>query len=795
MKTYEPDWEKYAAAARQAAAEGIVLVRNEGRALPLRPGERLSVFGRIQSHYYKSGTGSGGSVRAPYVTGILDALERDGSVVLNRKLLQTYQEWEKRHPFEEGTGWAGEPWCQEEMPISEALAAEAAAQSDAALVMLGRTAGEDKDNKAEKGSFLLTDVEEDMLQKVCRAFSRVVVALNTGNIMDMKWVDQYKPQAVLYAWQGGQEGGNALTDVLTGKVNPCGRLPDTIAADIADYPSTANFGDPKKAVYQEDIYVGYRYFETFAPQKVLYPFGFGLSYTEFEQKLLSASFADESVRLSAEISNRGDLAGKDVVQLYVKKPNGSLGQPARVLVEFGKTKLLAPGEKQVLSFAIPLEQLASYDDSGVTGHPYAWVAEEGRYTVFMGENVREAKEVFAFDLPETRVVMQCVQALAPVEEFMRLKNDGYGIPVWEKAPLRTYDLAGRIAAGAPGTEDYPAYTQDRGYRLWDVADGKVSMEEFLAQLSDEDLSHMAKGEGMCSPKVTPGTAGAIGGLTKKLQDFGIPVICCSDGPAGIRMESEAKAFSLPNGACLAGTFDRELNRQLFAWEGMELRYHNIDTLLGPGLNLHRNPLNGRNFEYFSEDPFLTGQIAASQLAGMHSFGVTGTVKHFAGNNQETGRFTLNSVVSERALRELYLKGFEIAVKEGGAFCVMSTYGAINGIWTAGNYDLLTEVLRKEWGFRGIVMSDWWAAANDEGGEPVRGGNLHAMVRAQNDAFMVVEDTVTFQDDILSSLKEGRILRGELMRNAGNICGAALRFPCMERMREQPAQTDGGKSAE
>ena len=292
---YKIDWNEYAALARQAVAEGCVLLKNDDKALPIRKGERVSVFGRIQFDYYKSGTGSGGAVNTRYVTNILDALKENKDISVNEELEQTYRDWLKDHPFEKGMGWAQEPWCQEEMSVTKELAEQAAAKSDIAVVIIGRTAGEDKDNSAAEGSYLLTAAEHQMLKEVCGAFKRVAVLLNVGNIMDMKWVKEYDPAAVLYVWQGGQEGGAGAADVLTGIVTPCGKLSDTIALDISDYPSTEGFGDPTRVIYKEDIYVGYRYFETFAKDCVLYPFGYGLSYTTFTRTVESFDFDGETV--------------------------------------------------------------------------------------------------------------------------------------------------------------------------------------------------------------------------------------------------------------------------------------------------------------------------------------------------------------------------------------------------------------------------------------------------------------------------------------------------------------------
>ena len=629
MNSYKLDLEKYAALARQAVAEGCVLLENEGQALPLRDGERVAVFGRMAFHYYKSGLGSGGLVNTRYVVGILDALKECEGVHLDEKLMGIYEDWIMENPYDEGQGWGRVPWCQKEMGVTEEML-DCARRDDVSLVVIGRTAGEDQDNNAKAGSYCLTETEEDMIRRVCEVSERTVVVLNVGNIIDMSWVQKYHPQAVLYVWQGGQEGGNGVADVLTGKACACGKLTDTIAADINDYPSTENFGDPFKNYYKEDIYVGYRYFETFAKDKVLYPFGYGLSYTTFETRAEILKNTGDEITVSATVSNTGEVRGKEVVQVYVKVPQGKLGNPARRLIGFAKTKELAPGEQEEICIVIPKYDMASYDDSGVT--------------------------------------------------------DG-------------------------------------------------------------------------------------------LTALGIPVGCCSDGPSGIRMDCGTKAFSLPNGTSLGCTFNVELVGALYEMTGKELRLNKIDSLLGPGMNIHRNPLNGRNFEYISEDPILTGRICAAQVKAMAKSGIGSTIKHFCGNNQEVGRSTSDSVISERALREIYLKGFEIAVKEGGARSVMTTYGSVNGLWTAGSYDLCTTILRKEWGFQGIVMTDWWAKSNYEGHQAEVTAKA-PMVAAQNDIYMVVSDAKSNpeNDDVEEMLHAGKITVGELQRNAANILGFLLKSP-------------------
>ena len=776
MKNYKLDLERYAVLARQATAEGCVLLENEGQALPLREGERVAVFGRMAFHYYKSGLGSGGLVNTRYVVGILDALKDCKEIRLDEKLMGIYEDWIRENPFDEGQGWGRVPWCQKEMEVTDEMLG-CARDNDVSLVIIGRTAGEDQDNNAGPGSYCLTETEEDMIRRVCQVSKRTVVVLNVGNIIDMSWVEKYHPQAVLYAWQGGQEGGNGVADVLTGKVCACGKLTDTIAQSIEDYPSTENFGDPFKNYYKEDIYVGYRYFETFAKDKVLYPFGYGLSYTSFGIKAEILKNSEEELTVAAEVVNTGAVKGKEVVQVYAKVPQGKLGNPARRLIGFAKTGELKPGEKEEVVIVIPKYDLTSYDDSGVTGHKSCYVLEEGTYEIFVGSDVRSAESAGCYE-EKFRVVEKLQEACAPVEKFSRMKAvlmpDGSYQAVTEEVPVRTVDPQERRKQNLPETL---AYTGDKGYKLVDVLDGKVSMENFVAQISEEDLIAMFRGEGMCSPKVTPGTAAAFGGVTESMKALGIPVGCCADGPSGIRMDCGTKAFSLPNGTALGCTFNTELVSDLYEMTGKELRLNKIDSLLGPGMNIHRNPLNGRNFEYISEDPLLTGRICAAQVKAMAKSGIGSTIKHFCGNNQEVGRSTSDSVISERCLREIYLKGFEMAVREGGARSVMTTYGSVNGLWTAGSYDLCTTILRKEWGFEGIVMTDWWAKSNYEGHQAAVQVKA-PMVAAQNDIYMVVSDAKANpeKDDVEEMLHAGKLTLGELQRNGANILGFLLKSP-------------------
>ena len=773
------DWNKYLDTAAKMVSEGIVMLKNENNALPLDTDKEVAVFGRIQFHYYKSGTGSGGMVNVTKVVNILDGLI-DNGVKVNEKLLGTYRKWDKENPFDLGEGWGGEPWSQKEMPLDEGLVKETAKSCETAIVIIGRTAGEEQDNRLEAGSYLLSDDEIAMLTVVRENFKKVVLLLNVGNIIDMTDINRIAPDSVLYVWQGGMTGGKGTADVLTGKVSPSGKLPDTIAYKASDYPSDANFGREKnRDIYAEDIYVGYRYFETFAKEKVLYPFGFGLSYTEFEIKTEKAEITDGAVKLSVSVKNIGSYKGKEVIEVYCEAPQGRLGKAARVLCGFEKTKELVPQEEQTIEIAVDIAKLASYDDSGVTGNKSCYVLEAGEYKFYVGSDVRSAEYACSFEQGEDLITERLTQSLAPVESFERIKPvcEGGAFSIGREAvPVSEVDESARRLEKLPKEI---AYTGDKGIKLWDVKNGKNTMDEFIAQLSDYDLSCIIRGEGMGSPRVTAGTASAFGGVSENLNGFGIPAGCCSDGPSGMRLDCGTKAFSLPNGTMIASSFNKELTSELFTFMGLEMAANKVDCLLGPGMNIHRHPLNGRNFEYFSEDPFLTGKMAAAELKGMAGAGVTGTIKHFCANNRETNRHFIDSVVSERALREIYLKGFEIAVKEGGASSVMTTYGIVNGLWTAGNFDLNTVILREEWGFKGFTMTDWWANINVRGKEPDK-TDFAAMARAQNDVYMVCPDGEKNDDNTLAALENGGIERCELQRNAANICGFLLHTNALKR---------------
>lgn len=798
MPEYILDWNKYTDCAIRVAEEGSVLLKNDREVLPLSKGAKVAVFGRMQDHYYKSGTGSGGMVNVKHVVSILEGLRNDGDITIDTELSALYEEWEKDHPVDPGLGWGKENWSQEEMPLSDEVVEKAASRNDAAILVIARTAGEDRDNTAEKGSFFLRDGEEEMIRKVCKAFPKTIVLLNVGNIIDMSFVEKYDPASVMYIWQAGMIGGTAVANLVTGKAVPSGCLTDTIAKEIADYPSTENFGgeDLSKDFYAEDIFVGYRYFSTFAPEKVLYPFGYGLSYTTFSISDVAFSSHGTDVKLSLKVTNTGKVSGKKTVMVFAETPSDKLAAASRVLVDFKKTEDLAPEKEQILEFSFGSSRFASFDDDGRLLGRTGWVLPSGKYTFFVGENAADMEEAGSFILDSDTMLEELESAAKPREAFSRLTLSSGNAPAasrkaYEPVPLREVEHVESRLSRLP--KEIPQ-TGDMGIKFSDVKTGKNTMDEFIAQLSDEDLCLIIRGEGMSSPKVTTGTAAAYGGVTKELREKGVPVLCCDDGPSGMRIDSGKKAFALPNGTCLACTFNEALNEELFDYFGIEMISNEVDCILGPGINIHRHPLNGRNFEYFSEDPLLTGRMASAQIRGLEKHGVSATIKHFCCNNRETQRRYMDSIVSERALREIYLKGFEIAVKEAGARSIMTVYNMINGCFGTSNYELDNIILRDQWNYKGLLMTDWWAFIDEPSDNPfdhsLREHSL--MARAQCDVYMVcssVEKEDLLSTDTYENLTNGKtdlITRSELQRNAGNILRFALNTPAMDAvMGERP----------
>lgn len=749
---------------RKVTAEGCVLLKNGGT-LPLG-NQQFALFGRCQINTFYVGYGSGGDVKPPYKVSILEGLQVGGAN-LDSQVAETYEHWTKNHIPDEGY-WGHWPMCYKEMPVKDEFIASAAKRNTTAVVVIGRAAGEDRENKIEKGSWFLTDTEENLLALTRKYFKKVCVMINSGSIMDVTRIEKHKPDALMFVWQGGQETGNAVADVLLGKVSPSGKLTDTIAA-IEDYPSYKYFGNKKYNNYAEDIYVGYRYFNTFARDKIIYPFGFGLSYTKFEiTDCKVKQNAETTATVTFTVKNAGGFMGKQVVQVYLSVPQGKLGKPSRELAAYVKTKELAPNESQTLSVTVELKDFASFDDTGVTGYKNSFVLESGEYKIFIGENVSCVKGIYTLNLDGMVLIKACEEACAPRYSFKRMVN-AKGLH-YENTPVATVNLRERVLNRLPKTFERKNGTD---YSFQDVIDGKTTPDEFVAEFTPEELDAFTRGSlyMMDSPYGPKGNAGTFGANCQPLFDKGIPAISTNDGPSGARLQVHSTL--LPNGVALASSFNDELVENLTYEFGKEVIARKSHVLLAPGINIHRNPLCGRNFEYFSEDPYLTGKMAAAYIKGVQSAGASATPKHFACNNQESKRGINDSRVSQRALREIYLKGFEICIKEANPDCLMTSYNKLNGVYNYFNYELVTTILRDDWGYKGCVMTDWWM----KNGKSKHFKTLKTQayrVRAQVDVFMPGAPNYGIHKGksdgtLLKSLNgDDGITLAELQRSAKNV---------------------------
>ena len=575
-------------------------------------------------------------------------------------------------------------------------------------------------------------------------------------------------QSVLMAWQGGIEGGLAAAELLIGEGNPSGKLTDTFAKRLEDYPSTYNFHESDDYVeYTDDIYVGYRYFETIpgAGEKVNYPFGFGLSYTKFSLSMPVVEKRGHHLRVMVDVCNIGELAGKEVVQVYYSAPQGKLGKPARELVAFRKTRLLEPGETQTVVLRFQINDMASYDDLGKVAKS-AYVLEKGEYRFYVGTSVRDTVEDnYVMVLDEDVIVEQLSPRMVPSQLKKRMLADGQyeelpqGEPVDTDASVFPAKLTQEEADGVA-----PVVRRRESYHLWghvdntpkliDVAEGRITLDEFVAKLPDEQLAVLLGGQ------PNTGVANTFG--YGNLPEYGVPNIMTADGPAGVRIAPCCGVCTTawPCSTMLACTWNPELVEKVGAAGGAEAKENNIGAWLTPAVNIHRSPLCGRNFEYYSEDPFLTGKMAGAMVKGIQSNHVAATVKHFALNNKETNRRESDSRASERAIREIYLKAFEIIVKEAKPWSIMSSYNIINGRRASENREMLEDILRGEWGFEGMVTTDWWTC-----------GEHYKEVKAGNDMKMATG----FPERLLQAVEKGALSRSEMEICAKRILGLILKI--------------------
>ena len=730
-------------AIRRAGAESCVLLKNTG-VLPLEREESVAVFGRCQLDWFFVGYGSGGDVHPPYKVNLIDGLKNTGAF-FDEDLSKVYRSWTGEGQNAADQGWWGHwPRCHKEMPLDDDTVRRAAAKSKTAIVVIGRAAGENMDNVLKKGGYYLTDSEREMLDIVTCHFENTVVLLNIGNIIDMSWMEKYgdKISAAMIVWMGGMESGNSVCDALYGEVTPCGKLPDTIARRYEDNPSSGSFGGNSYNEYSEGVFVGYRYFESKAPDRVLYPFGYGLSYTSFEISPVGFKY-DGDVAVTVDVSNVGTFPGKETLMLWTVLPGGRLEKPSRVLASFEKTSLLPPGGRERVTLRCSPKDIASYDQERC-----AFLLESGNYAFQVNE-----KAVGSLSLEQDMVIEQCE-------------------PLCETSG----QLRERILKRMP--QPFPR-ARGREASFSDVLAGAADVKDFVSQLGLRELEALTRGHGMMGSDLGPsGNAGVFGGVTKELREKGVMPISCCDGPAGIRLRRYCSL--LPSGTALGATWDKQLVEELYSFVGREMAAHGVDILLSPGMNIHRDPLCGRNFEYFSEDPILSGQMAAAVVRGVQSQGRGCCPKHFACNNQEKNRNKNDSRVSERVLREIYLKGFEICVKESDPVCVMTAYNKVNGVWCHYNYDLVTTVLRGEWGFCGAVITDWWMQRSRSPEFPRMRDNAYR-VRAQVDVLMpgdmghLARDYRSDGTLLRRFGKDSGITLGELHRSAENVLRTIIRL--------------------
>lgn len=771
---------------KEAAKEGMVLLKNEKNALPLAKGTRVALFGKASFDYVKGGGGSG-DVTVAYIRNLYEGLKLQKGIEVCEELAAYYKE-QVQEQYAKGSV----PGMTVEPEVPEELLQRAKSYTDTAIITICRFSGEGWDRKStadaekklvnkdrmadvaeeifERSDFYLTNREQAMVDCVKANFSRVIVVMNVGGMVDTSWFCKDEQiQAVLMAWQGGMEGGLAAAELLVGEGNPSGKLSDTFAGRLEDYPSTANFHESEYYVdYTDDIYVGYRYFETIpqAADKVNYHFGYGLSYTGFEVVPGEVKEQDGSFALRVRVTNIGECAGKEVVQVYVSAPQGKLGKPARVLTAFRKTRLLQAGETQELVLKWTLAEMASYDDLGKV-QASAYVLEQGSYLFYAGTSVREAVKLdYVYTVEADRVVEQLTRKVAPVALKKRMLADGsfeelpVGEPVDTDANALDRMKCEEMDGFSPKVRERQPYhlwcnmLHERNHFLIEVAEGRLTLEEFMAQLSDEDLANLLGGQ------PNTGVANTFG--FGNLPDYGVPNIMTADGPAGLRIEGKCgvNTTAWPCATLLACTWNPELAEQVGAAGAAEVKENNIAVWLTPAINIHRSPLCGRNFEYYSEDPFLTGKMAAAMVRGIQSQHIGAAIKHFALNNKETNRKNSDSRASERAVREIYLKAFEIIVKEARPWAIMSSYNIINGHRASENRELLEDVLRGEWGFDGMVTTDWWTY-----------GEHYKEVKAGNDAKMATG----YPERLLEAMEKGVLTRADMEICARRILELILKI--------------------
>lgn len=753
---------RYAAHERvalEAARDGIVLMKNRRNALPLRPGT-MDLFGSGMYEFRICSIGAG-KITPRYAIGLLEAARREQACKPNEELCEFFR-WTNAVPGED-------------------ILRRARARSDTAVMVLSRPSGESTDNSTRRGEARLTGEEEELLAALRGHFDKLVVILNVGYPIDLGFAERYDVDALVYNGFGGMLAGPALMDVLTGRVDPSGRLPDTWPAHYESSPASRNFynsadGRPRiptdgevwlNTVYEEDIYVGYRYFETF-PQADHrgYPFGHGLSYTRFERTGERMSFDGQTLYVAATVKNIGDVPGREVLQLYLAKPDGAMEQPARELVAFEKTALLPAGGSCEVALSVPLSRMTSYDASRS-----AFVALSGEYEVYLGGSVREAVKIGRFYLPADRVVRRVKARMRPNVSFTRFSR---------RDPDGTYpsgELSGvaeNVCVLVPKRGEAESFVHpilpNTGRRLTfaDVLRDEGLLPEFVGGMDVKTLSRLSVCAGHGWRVEARGEAGRL----FRVRGLGLPEMIAADGNSGVNLHDAN--IGMPSGVTLAASFDKDLMERVGRVIGEEARALGVHLILAPGMNLHRNGLNGRQPEYFSEDPYLAGTMAGVYCRGLESTGVGGCYKHLIANNAESGRKRNQSIISERAIRELYFRAFAYALEIHEPVSVMTAYNAVNGCFTSCDPELIQGMLFEECGFSGFVMTDWNSYDSADVAEMAAAGNCWITPGSEDD---------TYAGKIEAAVADGRLDLGQLQENVLRLVRAMVR---LERGRRSDA---------
>ena len=789
----------------EAALEGIVLLENDGT-LPLTPG-KIALYGAGAGMTIKGGTGSG-EVHERHAVTIREGMEAAGFTVTTDHWIDGYEEMYRvgeaayTRKFRQGllkldiANIMASPY---QYPFGQpvTLGDIMRSDTDTCIYVIARQAGEGADRKLKNFEYSLSDIEKENIALCAASYEKFIVVVNVGSVFDLSFLDEIEGiNAVVYFAQQGMEGGRAFADLITGKAVPSAKTVDTWPKDYKDIPFAMDYsylnGDLEEEYYREGIYVGYRYFDSYDVEP-RYPFGYGLSYTTFSIEKENVELVGTKVMVRVNVTNTGSTySGKEVVQLYASCPQTGMAKEYQRLAAFAKTGVLAPGGTETAVLSFDMKDLASYRESDA-----AWVLEAGDYILRLGASSRDTEAVAALVLDGETIVEQCMNVSRTVLEVREMDPPALKDTNEEKdaAEAQDADLL-RIPVPASAFE-----TEVCEYRDPEIYESPVS-DAVLDVLSTEELCEVVAGTGMVGngPRFFD-AMGSAGYTTGAFIDRGLPNVCLADGPAGLRLQKvstvtrsgNVKAAepmlsalkylpdpvqkvmfgdsdrqpcvyqfttAFPVGLALAQSWNTKLVERVGDAVGKEMERYGVTYWLAPGMNIHRNPLCGRNFEYYSEDPLLTGKMAAAMSRGVQSHrGCFVTIKHFCCNNQEDNRNRTNANVNERALREIYLRGFRIAVQEGHARALMTSYNKVNGTYVNNSYELITKVLRNEWGFDGLVMTDWFATGKGL-------GSHCAAIEAGNDLIMPGGKGVV--RELKAKLKSGELDGTALRRCAANV---------------------------